>query len=125
MILSIVFILATVLIIYYKQLTEGYEDESRFAIMQKVGMTKEDIRKSINSQMLTVFCLPLAAAVLHLSFAFPMVQKLLALFNLRNVPLMILIMAVSVLVFGVFYGIIYKVTSNAYYAIVSGQQEGR
>ena len=123
-ILSIVFILATVLIIYYKQLTEGYEDESRFAIMQKVGMTKEDIRKSINSQMLTVFFLPLAAAVLHLSFAFPMVQKLLALFNLRNVPLMILIMAVSILVFGIFYGIIYKVTSNAYYSIVSGKQEG-
>lgn len=121
-ILSIVFILATVLIIYYKQITEGYEDESRFAIMQKVGMTKEDIRKNINSQMLTVFFLPLAAAVLHLSFAFPMVQKLLALFNLRNVSLMILIMAISVLVFGVFYGIIYKVTSNAYYSIVSGKQ---
>lgn len=121
-ILSIVFILATVLIIYYKQVTEGYEDESRFAIMQKVGMTKEDIRKNINSQMLTVFFLPLAAAVLHLSFAFPMVQKLLALFNLRNVLLMILIMAISVLVFGVFYGIIYKVTSNAYYSIVSGKQ---
>ncbi|MCI6429954.1 MAG: ABC transporter permease [Lachnospiraceae bacterium] len=121
-ILSIVFILATVLIIYYKQVTEGYEDESRFAIMQKVGMTKEDIRKNINSQMLTVFFLPLAAAVLHLSFAFPMVQKLLALFNLRNVSLMILIMAISVLVFGIFYGIIYKVTSNAYYSIVSGKQ---
>lgn len=120
-ILSIVFILATVLIIYYKQVTEGYEDESRFAIMQKVGMTKKDIRKSINSQMLTVFFLPLATAVLHLSFAFPMVQKLLALFNLRNVSLMILIMAISVLVFGVFYGIIYKVTSNAYYSIVSGK----
>ena len=122
MILSIVFILATVLIIYYKQVTEGYEDESRFAIMQKVGMTKKDIRKSINSQMLTVFFLPLAAAVLHLSFAFPMVQKLLALFNLRNVSLMILIMAISVFVFGIFYGIIYKVTSNAYYSIVSGKQ---
>ena len=65
-ILSIVFVLATVLIIYYKQVTEGYEDENRFAIMQKVGMTKKDIRKSINSQMLTVFFLPLAAAVLHL-----------------------------------------------------------
>lgn len=120
-ILSIVFVLATVLIIYYKQVTEGYEDESRFAIMQKVGMTKMDIRKSINSQMLTVFFLPLAAAVLHLSFAFPMVQKLLALFNLRNISLMILIMVISVLVFGVFYGIIYKITSNAYYSIVSGK----
>ena len=121
-ILSIVFILATVLIIYYKQVTEGYEDQSRFAIMQKVGMTKRDIRRSINSQILMVFFLPLAAAILHLSFAFPMVQKLLALFNLRNVALMILIMVISVLVFGVFYGIIYKVTSNAYYSIVSEKQ---
>ena len=121
-ILSIVFILATVLIIYYKQVTEGYEDESRFSIMQKVGMTKKDIRKSINSQMMTVFFLPLAVAVLHLSFAFPMVQKLLALFNLRNVSLMILIMVISVLVFAIFYGIIYRETSNAYYSIVSGKQ---
>lgn len=121
-ILSIVFIFATVLIIYYKQITEGYEDEGRFAIMQKVGMTKMDIRKSINSQMLTVFFLPLVTAVLHLAFAFPMVQKLLALFNLRNVPLMLIVLAVSVLIFSAFYGIIYKVTSNAYYSIVSGKQ---
>ena len=85
-------------------------------------MTKKDIRKSINSQMLTVFLIPLAGAVLHVCFAFPMVQKLLALFNLRNVSLMILIMAITVLIFGVFYGIVYKVTSNAYYSIVSGKQ---
>ena len=120
--LSIVFLLATVLIIYYKQISEGYEDQSRFEIMKKVGMTTEDIRRSINSQMLTVFFLPLLTAVLHLGFAFPMVQKLLALFNLRNVPLMLMVMAASVLVFGVFYAIIYKVTSNAYIAIVNGVQ---
>ncbi|MGN1345650.1 MAG: FtsX-like permease family protein, partial [Eubacteriales bacterium] len=70
--LSIVFLFATILIIYYKQVSEGYEDQSRFAIMQKVGMTKTDIRKSINSQMLTVFLLPFVTAVLHLAFAFPM-----------------------------------------------------
>ncbi|MGN0342714.1 MAG: FtsX-like permease family protein [Roseburia sp.] len=121
-ILSIVFIMATVLIIYYKQITEGYEDECRFAIMQKVGMTKKDIRQSINSQMLTVFFLPLGTAALHLCFAFPMVQKLLALFNFRNVLLMLEVLAVTVLVFGVFYVIIYKVTSNAYYKIVSGKE---
>ncbi|MDD6505340.1 MAG: ABC transporter permease [Lachnospiraceae bacterium] len=121
-ILSIVFLLATVLIIYYKQVTEGYEDESRFAIMQKVGMTKKDIRRSINAQMRMVFLLPIAAAVLHLSFAFPMVQKLLALFNLHNVSLMVWTMVITVLIFGIFYGIIYKVTSNAYYSIVSGKQ---
>ena len=118
--LSIVFLLATVLMIYYKQISEGYEDQSRFEIMKKVGMTTEDIRKSINSQMMTVFFLPLMTAVLHLAFAFPMVQKLLSLFNLRNVSLMLIVMAAAVLVFGLFYVIIYKVTSNAYVAIVSG-----
>lgn len=122
-ILSIVFIIATVLIIYYKQVTEGYEDEGRFDIMKKVGMTKEDIRKSINSQMLTVFFLPLGAAALHLCFAFPMVQKLLALFNLRNTALMITVLGLSVLVFAVFYVAVYKITSNAYYKIVSGNEE--
>ena len=122
-ILSIVFLLATVLIIYYKQITEGYEDEGRFEIMRKVGMTTKDIRQSINSQMLTVFFLPLITAVLHLSFAFPIVKKLLALFNLRNTPLMLTIMVVAVLVFGVFYVLIYRVTSNAYFSIVSGANE--
>ncbi|MGM9600440.1 MAG: FtsX-like permease family protein [Faecousia sp.] len=121
--LSIVFLLATVLIIYYKQVSEGYEDQSRFEIMQKVGMTRQDIRKSINSQMMTVFFLPLVTAALHLGFAFPMVQKLLALFNLRNVPLMGIVMAVSMLVFGIFYAIIYKVTSHAYLSIVSGAKD--
>ena len=119
-ILSIVFLLATVLIIYYKQISEGYEDQARFAIMQKVGMTGEDIHKSINSQMLTVFFLPLATAALHTGFAFPMVQKLLALFNLRNTPLMLSTLAVTVLVFGVFYALVYRITSNAYFSIVSG-----
>ncbi|MDD6188205.1 MAG: FtsX-like permease family protein [Clostridiales bacterium] len=122
-ILSVVFLFATVLIIYYKQITEGYEDESRFDVMQKVGMTKKDIRKSVNSQLLTVFLLPFVTAVVHLGFAFPMVQKLLALFNLRNVTLMIVVMAVTVLVFGVFYALVYKLTSNAYYSIVSGSKE--
>ncbi|MBR2037521.1 MAG: ABC transporter permease, partial [Lachnospiraceae bacterium] len=82
--LSIIFLAATVLIIYYKQVTEGYEDEARFGIMRKVGMTTKDIRQSINSQMLTVFFLPLITATLHVGFAFPMVQKLLIMFNLRN-----------------------------------------
>ena len=118
--LSLVFLLATVLIIYYKQITEGYEDEGRFEIMQKVGMSRQDIRKSVNSQMLTVFALPLITAVLHLGFAFPMVQKLLMLFNLRNVALMLTVMAVTVLLFGLIYALIYKLTANAYFSIVSG-----
>lgn len=121
--LSVVFLMATTLIIYYKQITEGYEDESRFAIMRKVGMTKRDIRKSINSQMLTVFFLPLAMAALHTCFAFPMVQKLLALFNLQNESLSLTVMGVTILVFGVIYALIYKATSNTYYSIVSGGKD--
>lgn len=121
--LSIIFLAATVLIIYYKQVTEGYEDEARFGIMRKVGMTTKDIRKSINSQMLTVFFLPLITAALHVGFAFPMVQKLLVMFNLRNTMLSILVTGIAIVVFGIFYAIVYRITSNAYYAIVSGRKE--
>ena len=123
MFLSVLFLAATVLIIYYKQVTEGYEDEGRFSIMRKVGMTAGDIRKSINSQMLTVFFLPLVMAAVHTAFAFPMVQKLLALFNLRNVWLSVLVTGAAILIFGIFYGAVYKITSNSYYAIVSGKRQ--
>lgn len=121
--LSIVFIIAAVLIIYYKQISEGYEDQSRFEIMQKVGMTKKDIRKSINSQMLTVFFLPLLFAIVHLGFAFPIINKLLLLLGLDNLGLLLLTAAISALVFALFYIIVYRVTSNAYYSIVSGAKE--
>lgn len=121
--LSVVFGAAAVLIIYYKQLCEGYEDQSRFDIMQKVGMTARDIRRSINSQMLTVFFLPLITAGLHLAFAFPLVSKLLALFNLFNQELLIAITAGSFLLFSLLYFVVYKITSNAYYTIVSGGRE--
>ncbi len=117
--LSIVFIFAAVLIIYYKQISEGYEDQSRFEIMQKVGMTKKDIRRSINSQMLTVFFLPLITAGIHLSFAFPLIRKLLMLFNMVNLKLLIATTAGSFLIFAVFYILVYRITSNAYYNIVS------
>ena len=121
--LSVVFLAATVLIIYYKQITEGYEDESRFAIMRKVGMTREDIRRSVNAQMRTVFFLPLVTAALHLAFAFPMVKRLVALFNLNNLPLMLAVMGVTVLVFAVFYAAVYRLTSHVYFTIVSGREE--
>lgn len=122
-ILSLVFALAAVLIIYYKQISEGYEDQARFEIMQKVGMTKREIRKSINSQLLTVFFLPLAFAALHLMFAFPIIRKILLMFNLNNLPLFAATTAISIAAFGVFYAIIYRLTSNAYYHIVSGARE--
>ena len=120
--LSILFLAATVLIIYYKQVTEGYEDEARFEIMRKVGMTAKDIRKSINSQMLTVFFLPLVTAAVHTAFAFPIVQKLLAIFNLRNTALSLMVTGVAIVIFDIFYGVIYKITSNAYYSIVCGNK---
>ena len=121
--LSIVLILAAVLIVYYKQISEGYEDKSRFEIMQKVGMTKTDIRKSVNSQMLTVFLLPLITAVIHLAFAFPIISRLLLLFNMTNVSLFLMTTAVSVVVFAVFYTIVYRITSGIYYSIVSGDKD--
>lgn len=118
--LGLVFILAAVLMIYYKQVSEGYEDQARFLIMQKVGMTKKEIRKSINSQILTVFFLPLLAAGVHVIFAFPMIQRLLVMFGLRNVPLLVLVALGCYLLFGVFYVVVYRGTSRAYFKIVSG-----
>ena len=118
--LGVVFIFAAVLIMYYKQVSEGYEDQSRFEIMQKVGMTKKEIRKSINSQILTVFFLPLITAGIHLAFAFPMLHKLLVLFNLTNLNLLIIVTVSCYLIFALFYILVYRVTSKAYYNIVSG-----
>ncbi|MDR1629345.1 MAG: ABC transporter permease [Oscillospiraceae bacterium] len=121
--LSMVFIFAAVLIIYYKQISEGYEDRARFDIMQKVGMTKKEIRKNINSQLLTIFFLPLVGAGLHLTFAFPIIRRLLLLFALNDVALFAIATVICFLVFALFYTLVYRITSNAYYAIVSGAKE--
>lgn len=120
--LSVVFLMAAVLIIYYKQISEGYEDQSRFEIMQKVGMTKRDIRRSINSQMLTVFFLPLVMAGMHLGFAFPCISKILKLFAFYNPLLNTVITLVCFAVFGLSYAVVYKITSGSYYAIVSDRE---
>ncbi len=117
--LGIVFIFAAVLIIYYKQVSEGYEDQSRFEIMQKVGMTGREIRRSINSQVLTVFFLPLIMAGVHLGFAFPLIRKLLLIFSLTNFKLLILVTVCCYLIFALFYVLVYRATSRAYYSIVS------
>lgn len=123
--LSLVFILAAVLIIYYKQISEGYEDRARYEIMRKVGMTKKEIRRSINSQLLTVFYLPLALAGLHMVFAFPMIRKLLTLFAFYNVKLFVFTTLGSFVVFAVFYALVYRLTSNVYYRIVSAEDGER
>ncbi len=120
LLLSIVFVIASVLIIYYKQISEGYEDQARFGIMQSVGMTKREIRKSINSQILTVFFLPLAFAGIHLIFAFPLLWQLLRLFGSVNLPLFVRMAQLCFLVYGVCYAAVYKLTAGVYYGIVSG-----
>lgn len=117
--LGIVFLVGAVLIMYYKQVTEGYEDQKRFEILQKVGMTKREIRKSINSQILTVFFLPLLTAGVHVGFAFPMIYKMLFMFNLTNRPLLIGVTAGCYLIFALFYIVVYRITSRSYYRIVS------
>nr|MCR5584648.1 ABC transporter permease [Lachnospiraceae bacterium] len=108
-----------VLIIYYKQISEGYEDCKRFEVMRKVGMTKKEIKNSINSQLLAVFYVPLIFAGLHLSFAFPMIDKMLMIFGLLNKGLFLLTTSITFAMFAVFYTIVYKATSNVYYNIVT------
>ena len=117
--LSAVFLVAAVLIIYYKQVSEGYEDAGRFGIMRKVGMTRREIRASIRSQLLTVFALPLAFAGLHLAFAFPMIRKLLTLSGLDNAALFARTTLISFAVFAAFYALVYRLTSGVYLRIVS------
>lgn len=120
--LGTVFIVAMVLIIYYKQISEGYEDRERFDIMQKVGMTKREIRQSINTQMLTVFFVPLLLATVHLCFAFPMIEKIMILTSLNDTALFSVTTVITVCIFALFYGVTYRITSNAYYNIVSNKE---
>ena len=117
--LGVLFIMATVLIIYYKQISEGYDDKQRYEIMQKVGMTHQEIKNSIRSQVLTVFFLPLIVAGIHIAVAFPIINKLLALLNLLNVQLFLTCTVVCYVVFAVMYLLIYLLTARTYYKIVS------
>jgi putative ABC transport system permease protein len=117
--LGILFIMATVLIIYYKQISEGYDDKERFEIMQKVGMSRNEVKKSIHSQVLTVFFLPLVTAGVHILFAFPVITKLLAVFNLTNVTLFAWCTVGTFLIFAAVYAIVYGMTARIYYKIVS------
>ena len=117
--LSIVFTFALVLIIYYKQISEGYEDRARYEIMRKVGMTRDDIRRNVNSQMGSVFYMPLVAAVIHLCFACPMIFSMLKLFSVTKLNSLLLTGAISIAIFGVIYTIVYKITSNSYYKLIT------
>ena len=123
-ILGTVFIFGMVLIIYYKQISEGYEDQKRFEILMKVGMSRKEVRKSINSQVLTVFFMPLIVAGIHVLFAFPLISKTVALMTgVEQDQLLFLVTAVCFVVFAAFYLIVYLLTSREYYKIVSGGNE--
>lgn len=117
--LGVLFLMATVLIMYYKQISEGYDDRERYQIMQKVGMSKREVRHSIRSQVLMIFFLPLVTAVIHIAVAFGVITKLLAVLNLTDVPLFFLCTVVTVVVFVVFYGIVFSLTAREYYKIVN------
>ena len=119
--LGSMFLMITVLIIYYKQISEGYEDKERFAIMEKVGMSNAEVKASIRSQVRTVFFLPLVTAACHLAAAYPMLKKLLALVALYNGTLFAWCLAGTVLVFGLIYLAVFAVTSRSYYKIVGNQ----
>ena len=117
--LGLLFIMATVLIIYYKQISEGYEDRRRFEIMRQVGLEQRDIRRSINSQILTVFFLPLAVATVHLLFDYRLMLQLLQIFSITNVGLTALCSLGTLLVFALLYAVVFVLTAKVYYRIVS------
>lgn len=117
--LGSMFIMATVLIIYYKQISEGYDDRERYQIMQKVGMSKKEVKRSIRSQVLSVFFLPLIVAVIHVAVAFKVMTKILGVLNLTNVWLFTVCTIITIAVFAVFYIIVYSITAKEYYRIVN------
>lgn len=116
--LGSLFLLGTAMIIYYKQISEGYEDQNRFEIMQKVGLRHREVKSSIRRQILMVFFLPLLMAMLHISMAFPLIRRMLLLFGMTNTRLFIGCTAGTVLIFALVYGLIYLMTAKSYYHIV-------
>lgn len=120
LLLGLVFLFGTVLIMYYKQISEGYEDQGRYDILMKVGMSSREVRQSINSQVLTVFFLPLITSGIHTAFAFPLISKLLTTFGLTDSRLLCMVTICCYLIFALFYVLVYKVTSGQYFRIVSG-----
>lgn len=117
--LGMLFLIATILIIYYKQLSEGIQDQRRYGIMRKVGLTDKEIRSSIHSQVLTVFFLPLIMAFVHMAFAFPMVQRCLNVLSMTNAKAFLICMLICCGVFAVMYLVVYVLTSKVYYRIVN------
>ena len=116
--ISMIFVVSQVVIMYYKQISEGYEDKGKFGIMRKVGLTDKQIKQSIRSQVLLIFFAPLAVATLHTVVAYPFIEKILKLFLATNNNVFLIALAVTIAVFGVFYLIVYLITSRIYYRII-------
>lgn len=117
--LGIVFLLAMVMIIYFKQISEGFEDRKRYEILIKVGLDKKDVKSTINKQIIQVFFLPLLGAIIHVAFAFKMITKLLTLFALTDTTLILGCTLVTIAIFAVIYIFVFKMTAKAYYRIVN------
>lgn len=120
---SILFVMASVLIMYYKQISEGFEDQKRFDIMTRVGLDNRQIRKTIHFQVLAVFFLPLAMAGIHVAFAFPMISKMLALLGMGDITLFMVTCLIVFAIFAILYVIVYGLTSRTYYQLVKGMSE--
>lgn len=116
--LGFVFLFATVLIIYYKQVSEGYDDCGRFRIMQQVGMTPKEVKATIRTQVLLMFFLPLVTAAIHIAFAFPLIKQIVFAFGLQNVHLFLLCTLGTFGVFALLYTFVYLLTARTYYRIV-------
>lgn len=116
--LGTMFLMVTVMIIFYKQITEGYNDRERYQILEKVGMSSREVKDTIKSQIRIVFVLPIFAAAVHVTAAFPMVNRILKMLNLNNEKLFAGCLAATIIVFAVIYYLVFKVTSRTYYKIV-------
>ncbi len=119
--LGFVFLFATVLIIYYKQVSEGYDDCGRFRIMQQVGMTPKEVKRTIRTQVLLMFFLPLVTAAIHIAFAFPLVKQIVFAFGVQNVHLFLMCTLGTFAVFALLYTLVYLITARSYYRIVSAK----
>lgn len=116
--LGLLFLMAAILIMYYKQLSEGYEDQKRFEIMQNVGMSKKEVKQTIRSQVLIFFFLPLVVAVIHMAFAFKMIMKMFGYLIASGEGLFITCTIISVIILAIIYSIVYFLTAKTYYKIV-------
>ncbi|HEU7178744.1 TPA: ABC transporter permease [Streptococcus pneumoniae] len=116
--LSIIFMVGTVLVIYYKQISEGYEDRERFIILQKVGLDQKQIKQTINKQVLTVFFLPLLFAFIHLAFAYHMLSLILKVIGVLDTTMMLIVTLSICAIFLIAYVLIFMITSRSYRKIV-------